>query len=76
MDNFYKVLHFIVCMVIVLTADALGLPLWAGVLIACVAAVGKEVYDLQNPDKHTADWADLGADALGILVAMGIILAA
>lgn len=74
MDNFDKVYHFIVCFVIVLVAD-IFMPLWASVLLACAAAVGKEVYDLKHPDKHTADWADLAADGFGILVAMGVILA-
>ena len=28
---------------------------------------GKELYDKQHPDKHTADWADLVADAVGAI---------
>ena len=75
MNNFDKIFHFIICFVIVLVAD-IFMPLWASVLLACAAAVGKEIYDRFHPDKHTADWADLAADFFGILVALAIILTA
>lgn len=70
MDKLY---HTLVCFVIVFVT-ALFLPLWLSVLIACFASVAKEVYDLENPDKHSAEWADLIADGVGILLGISLSL--
>lgn len=47
-------------------------PWWVGVLIgaaiASVIVVMKEIYDKQNPDKHTFEVADIIAGELGVLV--------
>lgn len=40
-----------------------------------VAVIGgtKEWYDSRHPDRHSADWGDIGADAVGALSAEGMI---
>lgn len=47
-------------------------PWWVAMLIgagisAVVCAV-KEILDKQNPDKHSFEWGDIIADAIGLLV--------
>lgn len=44
---------------------------WAmtiGAVISAIVCIIKEVYDKQNPDKHSFEWGDVIADALGLLV--------
>ncbi len=44
---------------------------WATIIGAGISAlicIIKEVYDKQNPDKHSFEWLDIVADALGLLV--------
>ncbi len=38
-----------------------------------VAGVGKELYDKQHPDKHTADWKDAAA-TMAIPLGMSVVL--
>ena len=33
----------------------------------------KELYDSRHPDRHSADWGDIGADAIGAFGAEGMI---
>ena len=47
-------------------------PWWLAMLIgtgisAALSAV-KEIWDKQNPDKHSFEWGDVIADAIGIVV--------
>jgi len=47
-------------------------PWWVAMLIgtgisAIICAV-KEIWDKQNPDKHSFEWGDIIADAIGIIV--------
>lgn len=73
MDNFNKVYHVIVCIVMVMIADLL-MPLWASATITAAAAIVKELYDMQHRYKETVEWTNLAADAFGIIVAIGIIV--
>jgi hypothetical protein len=34
---------------------------------------GKEWYDARHPDKHSADWGDIAADAVGAVSAEGVV---
>ena len=47
-------------------------PWWVamliGVGISAIASAVKAIYDKQNPDKHSFEWGDVIADALGIIV--------
>lgn len=71
-----KLLHITACMCIVLCCTLI-LSIFTGkyaalgisVLIACIASIGKELYDMLNPDTHTADLKDLLANFIGILLA-------
>ena len=40
------------------------LPWTRAALNVVLIGGGKELYDKQHPDKHTADWWDLAADAV------------
>ena len=47
---------------------------WQSVLFNAVVIGGaKEWYDSRHPDNHSADWGDIGADAVGALGAEGMI---
>jgi len=41
---------------------------WAAFAVSMVPGVLKEVYDAKHPDKHTASFKDLAADAVGAAV--------
>lgn len=47
---------------------------WQRVL-ANVAVVGggKELYDHKHPSKHSAEWGDIAADAVGAVSAEGVV---
>ena len=51
---------------------AVVLPSWLPWMRAALNVIliggGKELYDKQHPDKHTADWLDLAADAVGAIL--------
>jgi hypothetical protein len=34
---------------------------------------GKELYDHKHPDRHSADWGDIAADAVGAVSAEGVV---
>lgn len=38
-----------------------------------VIGVAKEWYDSRHPDRHSADWGDVGADAIGAVSAEGFV---
>lgn len=40
-----------------------------------MAVIGgaKELYDHRNPNSHTAEWGDIGADAIGAFGAEGMV---
>lgn len=65
-----KMLHIGASFCIELVLAAI-LPSWLPWTRAALNAIliggGKELYDKQHPDKHTADWADLAADAVGAI---------
>lgn len=44
------------------------LPWTRAALNVVLIGGGKEIYDKQHPDKHTADWLDLVADAVGAIL--------
>ena len=47
---------------------------WQRVLFnGAVIGGAKELYDSRHPDRHSADWGDIGADAIGALGAEGCI---
>jgi hypothetical protein len=58
-----KALHFIVGVLIYAAAHFIS-PV-VGMIAVAVAAVGKEVYDYMNRDKHTPDLWDAVATVLG-----------
>jgi hypothetical protein len=58
-----KALHFIVGVLIYAAAHFVS-PI-VGMIAVAVAAVGKEVYDYMNRDKHTPDLWDAVATLLG-----------
>lgn len=66
-----KLLHAGVSFLIELVLAAV-LPSWLPWMRAALNVVliggGKEIYDKQHPDKHTADWMDLVADAVGAIL--------
>lgn len=73
--------HFEVCFGLTMALGyLLLLPLSPLVAVALAAFVvlavgfGKEVYDKQHPDKHTADPLDLVADAVGIAAGSLVLL--
>lgn len=47
---------------------------WQRVLFN-IAAIGggKEWYDSRHPDRHSADWGDVAADAVGAVSAEGVV---
>lgn len=65
-----KMLHIGASFCIELVLAAI-LPSWLPWTRAALNVIfvggGKELYDKQHPDKHTADWADLAADAVGAI---------
>ena len=65
-----KLLHAGVSFCIELVLAAV-LPSWLPWTRAALNVVliggGKEIYDKTHPDKHTADWLDLAADAVGAI---------
>lgn len=69
--NADKVAHFAVNFCIVLAAGVFrkGWLIIAGVLVAVVASVAKEIWDKVS-GKGECDWKDLVADALGIAAAL------
>ena len=66
-----KLLHAGVSFLIELVLTAV-LPSWLPWMRAALNVIliggGKEIYDKQHPDKHTADWLDLAADAVGAIL--------
>lgn len=47
---------------------------WERALFNVVVIGGaKELYDSRHPDRHSADWGDIGADAIGAFGAEGMI---
>jgi len=47
---------------------------WQRVLFnVVVIGGGKEWYDSRHPDKHSADWGDIAADAVGAVSAEGVV---
>lgn len=47
---------------------------WQRVLFTTVViGGGKEWYDHNHPDSHTADWGDIAADAVGAATGEGVI---
>lgn len=73
-----KVLHVFVCMLLMLYITALAhifcnttvSCIIGGVITLCVG-IGKELYDKNHQDKHSAEWGDILADLVGI--ALGLI---
>lgn len=65
-----KIVHCETCALIVIIG-AHFLPLWAGVLIAAVAGIGKEVWDIWH---GVPSWLDLLADVVGIAIGITFCL--
>lgn len=66
-----KIAHFAVNFCIVLAAGVFkkGWLIIAGVLIAVIASVAKEIWDKVS-GKGECDWKDLVADAIGIVAGL------
>ena len=66
-----KILHFACSFAIELVLAAV-LPSWLPWTRAALNVIliggGKELYDKQHPDKHTAEWQDLAADFIGAIL--------
>ena len=66
-----KILHF-ACSFAIELVLAVVLPSWLPWMRAALNVIliggGKELYDKQHPDKHTADWLDLAADFIGAIL--------
>ena len=61
-----KYKHVVVSAIIAVVLN-LFLPWWAAGLVALAIGVGKEVYDKVSGKGH-AEWKDLIADCIGILI--------
>ncbi|MBO8442605.1 MAG: hypothetical protein IAC42_02435 [Spirochaetes bacterium] len=65
------VIHGLYAFLITAVAGVL-LPLWAAALLTVVISIGKEILD------HIAyegwSWPDLAGDAVGLLLALGVLL--
>jgi uncharacterized protein YfiM (DUF2279 family) len=48
-------------------------PWQRALFVTGVIGGGKEWYDSRHPDKHSADWGDIAADATGALGAEGMM---
>ena len=83
--NFFKSadkqLHMLSCFAIALTTfvffAAFCHPWWGfalGIVFALLAAGLKEWYDIKHPKTHSFEWADIVADVLGTLAAIGVML--
>ena len=68
-----KLLHFLACYAITLTA-ALFLPVAYAALIAIAVGAGKETFDYW--DYGTWCLADFAADFAGVFVAVGVLMIA
>ncbi len=72
-----KLLHFFACLVAEVLFSLI-VPVWAPwqrwLFVVVIIGGGKELYDMQHPDEHDAEWQDLAADAVGALVGELVIL--
>jgi len=66
-----KVAHFAVSAFLCLAIGRF-LPFWASAVITLALGIGKEVYDAKTGGK--VDKKDILADALGVLVAVALLL--
>lgn len=60
-----KQMHALGCYCLTITLLLVLPMLWAAPIVLAVG-FAKEVYDKRHPDKHTADWLDFVADAVGV----------
>ena len=61
------------CVSCILTTALRWLPfVWLPPCIVLLIGIGKEIYDLAHPDKHSAEWKDLICDVVGI--GLGVII--
>lgn len=67
-----KQAHFLGGYALAVTFGMVCLPL--GLVVALVAAAGKEVYDHYHPESHTADVKDFYATALGGIAGVLVLL--
>lgn len=70
-----KILHVFVSMVVMLFVTALlslVLGFWLssalGAIITISVGLGKEVYDEAHPEEHNAEWKDILADFIGVIL--------
>lgn len=69
MNRFFtedKLKHIVVS-AIIMVALSLVLPKWVAAMITLSIGIGKEVYDKMSK-KGWAEWKDLVADCIGILI--------
>lgn len=73
--NIDKVLHAFVSMVVMLFVTALLsllLNFWLssalGAVLTMSVGIGKEIYDEEHREYHSAEWGDLLADFIGIIL--------
>jgi hypothetical protein len=67
-----KQAHALSGAVILFTFATFGYPL-IGLIAACVAGVGKEIYDYCHPFEHDAEIADALFTVAGALIAFGVV---
>jgi uncharacterized protein YfiM (DUF2279 family) len=48
-------------------------PWQRALFVTGVIGGGKEWYDARHPDRHSADWGDIAADAVGACTAEGVV---
>lgn len=48
-------------------------PWQRALFVTGIIGGGKEWYDARHPDKHSADWRDIAADAVGAFGAEGVV---
>lgn len=48
-------------------------PWQRALFVTAVIGGGKEWYDSRHPDRHSADWGDIAADAVGAVSAEGVV---
>lgn len=67
-----KQAHFLAGAVILFCFAAFGYPVY-GLIAACMAGVGKEVWDYFRPKTNTAELADVLATVAGAGAAFGVV---
>lgn len=75
--NSDKILHVFVSMVVMLFITALfslittfGYAALIGAAVTMTCGIGKEIYDKHNSSGHSAEWGDILADFIGVVLTL------